>query len=145
MAIPLAQVAAHPDHTPERLEIEGNVLPTTLLALRQHGNGTTYLEATGPNGLLYDMENRFSTSKRAEDLLAGFTDGTLGAFMLGEEGTPTTRSLYVLVVEIKNRAGPEITGERKDLMLFTRMKDFAKRDPFFDEAPGLQATRLVLS
>jgi len=141
---PLHEMATYADHVPQVLELEGNTIPLDMLTLKEHGNGTMYLEARGPKNLVYDMENRFTTNMDAEELLAGLTDGTLSAFALGEEGTPTTRSLYVLVISIRTHMDAEIVGERKELVLLTRMKDFTKEDPFFDETPGLQATKLVL-
>ncbi|KAK5652976.1 hypothetical protein OQA88_9456 [Cercophora sp. LCS_1] len=145
ISVPVQQVAAQVYHTPHVLALEGSVIPAELLTLKEHGNGTTYLQVRGPAGLSYDMENRFTTNMSAEDLLAGFTSGALVAFALGEEGTATTRSLYVLVVDVKDRASTEIVGERKDLMMLTRKKDFTKEDPFFDETVGLQAIQLAVS
>jgi len=141
-----AAAAGGGDHTLQNLEVEGRAIPLSLLALRKHGNGSSYLEARGPDELVYASETyHFPSNLSPEALFAGFTDGTLVGLALGEEARPVSRSLYVLVVEPKGLADGRTVGERKDLVLFIRSKKFSSEEPLFQEASGLQTIRLMVS
>lgn len=133
-------------HKPWTLEIGGKMVPPAMLALRQHGDGTSFLETKGPGGLVYSSETvHFGTKTSPEALLEGFSDGSLVGLALGEETAAVSRSLYVLVVEVKDRKVGRTVGERKDLILFTGSKMFTQEVPLFEEASGLQVVRVATS
>lgn len=148
--VPLGSAAGaqRGDHKPWTLEIGGKMVPPGMLALRQHGNGSSFLETRGPgpDGLVYSSEEvHFGTKTSPEDLLKGFSDGSLVGLALGEETAAVNRSLYVLVIEVKGRKVGRTVGERKDLILFAASKMFTQEVPLFEEASGLQAVRVAIS